>query len=146
MRSYLQPRYSLFIFVTRFVFHIFSTDVSMCQNSPNPVLNVFSLLIPETIYSKLQALQGSWNIKTKRGDCHYTAASAMGNLEYPNRCFFMNFFIHFMVMGRLAENIIFITLKITESYEQSAGSMIGQCCRLTCVGKGVLLQLDNVSL
>lgn len=59
---------------------------------------------------------------------------------------FMNFFIHFMVMGRLAENIIFITLKTTESYEQSAGSMIDPFFRLSCVGKGVLLKIDNVSL
>lgn len=59
---------------------------------------------------------------------------------------FINFFMHFMVVHRLAENVIFITVKITESYEQSAGSMINQCCRLNCVGKGVLLELDNVGL
>lgn len=94
---------------------------------------------------KSQALQSCWNIKTKRGDCHYTAASAMDTLNIQTDVF-MNFFILFLVMGRLAENIIFITLKITESYEQSAGSMIDQCCRLNCVWKSVLLKLDNFSL
>lgn len=64
------------------------------------------------------------------------------NIQTP---IFITFFIDFMVMGRLAENIVFITLTITESYEQSAGSVINQCCRLNCVGKGVLLKLDNVS-
>lgn len=44
----------------------------------------------------------------------------MGTLNIQTGIF-MTFFIDFVVMGRLAENIIFITLKITESYEQSAG-------------------------
>lgn len=51
-----------------------------------------------------------------------------------------------MVMGRQAENTVFVTLKITEFYEQSAGDMSDQCCRLSSVGKGVLLKLDNISL
>lgn len=91
-----------------------------------------------------QALQGSWNTKTKWGDCHYSAASATGTLNIQTDVF-MNFFTHFMVMGRIAKNTIFITLKLTESYEQSAGNMIDQCCRLNCVGKGVPLKVDNVS-
>jgi len=58
----------------------------------------------------------------------------------------MNFFRRFAVMGKQAENTILITLKITEFYEQSAGDMIEQCCRLNSVGKGMLLKLDNISL
>lgn len=69
----------------------------------------------------------------------------MGTLNIQTNVF-INFFMHFMVMHRLAENVIFIMLKLTESYEQSAGSMINQCCRLNCFGKGVLLKLDNVGL
>lgn len=40
-----------------------------------------------------QALQGSWNTKTKWGDSHYSAASATGTLNIQTDIF-MNFFIH----------------------------------------------------
>lgn len=67
-----------------------------------------------------------------------------GYLDYPNRCF------HELLRslhgnGQICWKYYFHHIK-NESYKQSAGSMIDQCCRLNCFGKGVLLKLDNFSL
>lgn len=105
-------------------------------------MNVFSLYLEQNIEKYRR--NGASELAKPKGQ---TAASATVTSGIQTDVF-MNFFRHFMVMGRQAENTIFITLKITEVYKQSTGEMIDQCCRPRSVRKGVcvLLKLDNVSL